>query len=122
MNRIIARAAQISVLLLALAPVGCAVAPNGGVYAAPAYDIGAGYYDSFDGGYGGWGSNYEVGPFGNFNHRGGFRAGGGHGFQRGGGGRMIPSIPGGIRGGGRGGMHGGHGGGGHRGHGGGGLR
>lgn len=76
---------------------GCVV-PGGGGYA------GADYYESYDGGYGGWGPGYRVGPFrGEQPYLGG---GLGHGWRGPAGGRGIPSIPGGMRGGGFGGGRG----------------
>ncbi len=96
-------------MLASLPLAGCAVGgPDygyGGGYGGGYYDVGG--YDGYDRGFGG---GYFVGPY---------RGGGGGGFDRGrgvGGGRSIPGLPAG----GRGGFHGGGGGGGFHGGGGGG--
>ena len=99
---------------------GCVVGPAG-TYGDPNYGGGVDYYEPYGGVYGGWGSNFMVGPYGYGGRGGGVHGGGGGGGVHGGGGgqqhsfrgaapgRAAPSIPSGGRGGGGGGRGGGGG-------------
>jgi hypothetical protein len=109
-RRIIPMAALLGLAVVS-AP-GCVVGPAG-TYGDPNYGVGVDYYEPYGGVYGGWGSDYMVGPYG---HGGGERGGGGqqHAFHGAAPGRAAPSIPSGGRGGGaRAGGGGGRGGGGN---------
>ena len=116
-RRILPVAALLGVAIVS-AP-GCVVGPAG-TYGDPNYGGGVDYYEPYGGVYGGWGSNFMVGPYGYGGRGGGVHGGGGGGVHGGGGGqqhsfrgaapgRAAPSIPSGGRGGGGGGRGGGGG-------------
>jgi len=90
----VTRTLLLAVVACPLAMSGCAVGPVGG----PGYDIGADYYQPYSGYYGGWGQDYRVGPFRDDRPYSGHGAA--HAWRGPVGGRAIPSIAGGRRGGG----------------------